>query len=210
MMSVPIADVNGHRHVQPRGGAEDRQPAEVRMRAGEVGAHGLTQPLPLPMAFSDRAIEHAPGFLGHAELPLAEHRVHFFRRRAGQRDFEVMNEAGAVHRDRGDEPALHQIDQHRPKAGLDDVRAESPHDAAVFCLGAADGRHDGAKIRGSEQVGQGLEEAVNAGGRIPRTGELFVTDFARALGQRIRPHAGEIELVVAERHGAHSISMASP
>ena len=57
-------------------------------------------------------------------------------RGAAKRDLEVVNEARAVQRDGGHVAALHQIDQDGRETGLDDVRAESPEDAALLVRAA--------------------------------------------------------------------------
>ena len=59
------------------------------------------------------AFSSAAGFLRHAEAPGPERFVDVLGRRARQRELEVVDDAGAVRRERRDEPALHQIDQDR-------------------------------------------------------------------------------------------------
>ena len=56
--------------------------------------------------------------------------------------------AGAVGRERRDESALHQIDQHRREPGLDDVRADAPDDAGVAPPRVAIALDDALQIRG--------------------------------------------------------------
>ena len=75
-------------------------------------------------AFSSR-----PGLFGHAEAARPERLVDVLRRRAAERDLEVVDDARAVRGERRHKAALHQVDQHGPEPGLDDVRAEAPDDA---------------------------------------------------------------------------------
>ena len=146
----------------------------------------------------------------HAELSGTEHGLDFLGRGARQRDLEVVDEARAVHSDRRNEAALHQIDQHRPKADFDDVRAETPHDSALCGVRLANGRDHRAEVCGGQQVWKRVDPAGQTRGRIPGASELFGADFARTIGQGMRSDSGEIEFVVSEFHAAHSINMASP
>ena len=50
----------------------------------------------------------------------------------GQGDLEVVDDPGAVHRDRRDESALHQIDEHGREARLDHVRRRGPDSMPPF------------------------------------------------------------------------------
>ena len=58
----------------------------------------------------------------------ARARVDVFRGRARQRNLEVVNESGAVGRERGDEAAAHQVGHDRRQPGLHDMGADAPHD----------------------------------------------------------------------------------
>ena len=76
------------------------------------------------------------GFFRHAELAFAEAGFDVLGSVAGEGDFEIVNERGAVHRDSGDESALHQIDQNRAEADFDDVAADAPENgSALFARG---------------------------------------------------------------------------
>jgi hypothetical protein len=73
----------------------------------------------------------------HAERPRPKRFVHVFRCRAAKRDLEIVNDPRAVRRKRRDEPALHQVDQHRREAGLQHMRAKTPDDRRTTppCVG---------------------------------------------------------------------------
>ena len=74
--------------------------------------------------------------------------------------------AGAVGGERRHEAALHQIDQHRPEPGLDDVRAEAPDHATAAVERGAHRRDDRPEIRRR----RGSRAATRATPRIPLPG----------------------------------------
>ena len=78
---------------------------------------------------------YSPGFAGHAELAGAEAGFDVFGGVAGECDFEIVDERGAVHGDAGDEAAVHQIDEDRAEADLDDVAADAPEDGMRVACG---------------------------------------------------------------------------
>ena len=130
-MSVPTATCTVS-------GMPSRCAATARLRAAcggllppRIFAHRLPEALAGCRAAADHLVQDASCLLGHAEPPGPERLVDVLGRRAGQRDFEVVNDAGAVHRQRRHVAALHQIDQHRRDAGLDDMRADAPDDAGA-------------------------------------------------------------------------------
>ena len=132
MMSVPMPTCTVTGMLEPCG---RREQAEIARCGGDVcRSHAPTAwPMPSPRAdaFVDGGVQLRPGFLRHAEAAGPERFVDVLGGRAGQRELEVVDDAGAVGRERRDEAALHQVDEHRRQAGLDHVRAETPDDAAI-------------------------------------------------------------------------------
>ncbi len=103
-------------------------------------------------------VEILAGFLGHAEPASAEPGFDIFRSVAGESDFEIVNERGAVHGDRGDEAAFDEIDQDRAETYFDDVAADAPEDRCALPAGAMDGGEKTAKIFRGEDVREGIEK----------------------------------------------------
>ncbi len=167
-----------------------------RTTFGEMFGRRLAEPESARRASGDRLVQLPAGFFGHPELARSEARVDFLGRRARERDFEIVNQARAIHGDRGDEPPLHEIDDHGRQAGLDDVRPESPDDGPIAGPGRENGVDDRAKISGGEQVRPRREPPRETSRRIPRRREALVAHFALPLVEGIGLDAGEIELFV--------------
>ena len=131
-------------------------------------------PSPAADAVVDRLVEQAAGLVGHAEPSGTERLVDVLGRGAGERDLEVVDDRRAVDRDRRDEAALHQVDQHRAEAGLDHVRAEAPDDARRPRLRAARWRATtalksaAASMSGSESTNAPTDRRARAAARSPR------------------------------------------
>ena len=131
-MSVPIADVHGHRNVRDAPAAQSRlrrRSAGWRVERYAVTACPRPRPRSAPdamLSFRWRPVSSAmPNCPGPSTASTSSDVA------PPSGDLEVVNEPGAVHRDRGHETALHQIDEDRREAGLDDMRAEAPDDAAT-------------------------------------------------------------------------------
>ncbi len=160
-------------------------------------------PSPRPTPAVDRLVQQATRFLRHAEPAGAERFVHVFRRRARERDLEVVNQAGAVGRERGHEPAPHQVHEDGREARLDHVRAEAPDDAAVLALRALEARDDGLEVRAREDVRQPIDPRADAAALLVRPREVLDAGLALARRQRIGPHAGQVELFVGKGTGTY-------
>ena len=194
-------DVHGGGQAEPARGGEQ---ARARRAAGR-GARGsgrARRPGPGPSASPSTIARliSSPGLARHAELARPEARGDVLRRVAGHRQLEVVDDARAVQREAGDEPPLHQVDEHRRQADLQDVRAQPPDDRPAQRARAQDlarhaaQRRRAARIRGSP--------SRNAARPLPRgvgARELRQRHLALAVGQRIRAHAGEVERLVAAR-----------
>src|ERR1700684_344583 len=71
-------------------------------------------------------VEEKAGFLGHSEFAIAKNSFHIFGRAAHERDFKVVDESGTVHRDTAYKAAIHEVNQERAQADLDDVASYAP------------------------------------------------------------------------------------
>ena len=156
---------------------------------------------------ADDLVQQRAGLLGHAEAAGPERFVDVLRRGARQRDLEVVNDAGAVHRQRRDVAALHQIDQHRRHAGLDHMRADAPDDARPRARARRRSARTTRRMSApARMAGSDVEPALNERAVRDRPREVLGPRLAPARGERIRAHAGEIELLVAEWHGRYGSS----
>src|SRR5487761_300025 len=97
-------------------------------------------------------VDGAAGFLGHAEFPFAENGVDVFGRAAGDGDFEIVDERGAVHGDSADEAAAKKVNQQRAEADFDDVAADAPENRARLRTRVEDGAGDEAEIFGGKNA----------------------------------------------------------
>ena len=68
-----------------------------------------------------------------------------------------MNDPRAVHRERGDIAALHEIDEDGRHAGLDYMRADAPDNAGVVPLGRDDRIDHAPHVGAAENGGEGIE-----------------------------------------------------
>ena len=103
-------------------------------------------------------VDRAARFLGHAEFSFAEHGVDIFGRAAGDGDFEIVDERGAVHGDSADEAAAQKVNEQRAEADFDDVAAHAPENLAGLRTRVEDGTGDEAKILGGEDARERIEE----------------------------------------------------
>ncbi len=158
----------------------------------------------------DHLVEDPPGLLRHPEAAGTERFVDVLRRGARQRDLEVVDDAGAVHRQRRHVAALHQVDEHRRHAGLDHVRADAPDDAGLSRARVDDGAHDATKVLSAENAGSESNHALNDPPGALGLREILRACLASSRCERVRPHAGEIELFVGEWHGQYVISHVAP
>ena len=146
----------------------------------KMGGNRLAEPETAADTGGDRVIELAASFLSHAELPGPEPGIDVFRRSAANRYLEVVNETGAVQRDAGHIAAFHQVDQDGREACLDDVRAESPQDAALIRSRSSNGSHNLSEVSRRENRGQRLDPPGDAGRRVPRAREIAALHLTRA------------------------------
>ena len=131
--------------------------------------------------------------------------------RPAPRELEVVHEAGAVHRDGGEPPALDQIDDQRPEPDLDRVRAHAEDDGLARAgrpramRAAASRRSRAARMSGSP--------SRNARTLRPaRTGRPSATrlDHAPAPRERHGADAGEVDGRTARARAPGASRCSSP
>ena len=136
-------------------------------------------------------IDAGAGFFRHAELAVFEGGIHVFGGIAGDGEFEIVNEGGAVHGDGGNETFIDEVDQDRPESHFDDMAAKAPNDGLFPLARVLDGCGQLTQIPGSQDVRQGIEEFCDGAAARGRLGKIAHVDFALARRERIRPHATE-------------------
>ncbi|MCU1241026.1 MAG: hypothetical protein JWO71_1752 [Candidatus Acidoferrum typicum] len=147
----------------------------------EAGAHGNFCNL----------VEILTRFRGHAECAGTETGFDVFGSVAGEGDFEIVDERGAVHSERGDEAAAHEIDEQRAKADFDYVAADAPENGFALLAGLMNRGEEIAEVGGGEEVGEGSEKFVQRGIGGGWLGKIAHADFALAGGKRIGLEVGE-------------------
>ena len=65
-----------------------------------------------------------------------------------------MDGGGPVHRQVGDHPAIHQLDEEWRETGLHDVTAEHHHDSSTLYCGSCDRVHNLQEIPRDEDIWQ--------------------------------------------------------
>ena len=199
MMSVPIATCTVTGICSRHAVAATLICANGGLTRVEILPDRLAEPESRGHAVVDRAIQLRAGLLRHAERARAERRVDVFRGAARQRDLEIVNDARAVGRDRRDEPALHQIDEHRRQAGLQHVRAESPDDRLV--RRASPRRSPSTtslKSCAASRSGSDFMQPADARARLVGRRKLREAHLALPRAQRIGLDAGQIEFFVGQ------------
>ena len=106
MMSVPIATWTVTGMPSRPAVASEADAGVRRSRRDQVLGDRLAEAEPLADAGVDGAVQDRPGLLGHAEAPGTERGVDVLGRGAADGDLEVVDDAGAVQRQRRDEAAL--------------------------------------------------------------------------------------------------------
>jgi len=120
--------VDGRRQTQAPGGSEQARLEVAGATRDQVAAQRGADAEALAVSLADRPVDLLAGFTGHPEGPGVETRRHVLRGPSGDRQLEVVNDAGAVQRDAAHEAAPHQVDDDRRQAHLQDVRTHAPED----------------------------------------------------------------------------------
>ena len=144
-------------------------------------------------AGGDGAVEKLAGLARHAEVTRGERGGDILRSRAVGGELEIVDDAGAVHGDGGEDAAAHEVDDQRAQSDLDGMSPHAEHDGAAAPVALGDRRGDTTQIARAEEVGKGVEEVADAHGRCRHLAERRRGDFGLSLRQRVGANLGEIE-----------------
>ena len=123
-------DMHGHRDAEPRARPPTRCVGACGGRVlAQIRATACPSPSPRATPSRDGLVQQRPVSSAMPNRPGPSASSTSSDVAPGQRDLEVVDDAGAVGREGRHVAALHQIDEHRRQAGLDHVRADAPHDA---------------------------------------------------------------------------------
>jgi len=192
--------VDRHRYLETVGGCEHAEMGMRRLHLADASRHGLAESETLRHTLDDRRIQKLAGFLSHPEPAGPKRLVDILRRAACNRQLEVVDDPRAICRKRGNEAALHQIDQNRSKTRLDDMGAEAPDDSPIAIARRTDRGHNGDEIGGGKHSRQRRQERRDATATI-RSCTISGIRLALSRPERIGVNAGQIELFVGEFHG---------
>ena len=92
----------------------------------------LRKPFAIVGPADDCLVQHAAGFFRHPEASLVNLRVDFLGRVSHERQFEIVNDPGAVHGHGRHDPLLHEVHENRTQSDFDDVGADSHDDRPAF------------------------------------------------------------------------------
>ena len=107
---------------------------------------GLAVAKPCPHCHFRDLVQIFARFRGHAECTGSQTGFDIFGSVANQRDFEIVDEGGAVHGERGDEAAAHEVDEDGTEANLDDVAADAPENGFALLAGLVNGGEEIAEV----------------------------------------------------------------
>ena len=95
-----------------------------------------------------------------------------------------MYRCGAVHCNGGNDPALHEIDDDRREADLDDVRSHQHNARAIILAEQRDLRHKLTEVLRFENIRKAFNERAKRPIGVERRGETAHGDFAHAVRDR--------------------------
>ena len=181
-------DVHGHRNTEPRSGRQDARLAmgKLPLASVDVVADGFAEPLAIVGPADDRLVQHAAGFFRHPEASLVNLRVDFLRRMPHERQFEIVNDPGAVHGHGRHDLLLHEVHENRTQSDFDDVCADSRDDRSAFAMGPRDGFGDRAQSFNAEDIRQRAIELAEAAPTVPGASTVGDADLAVPFLERIR------------------------
>ena len=91
-------------------------------------------------------------FLGHPKTAGAEAFRDIFGSKPDHADFEIMNQGRSVHGHGGEIATVHQVDQHRAQAALDNMTAQTPDDGLALAARSAEGSNDGPETLAGKNI----------------------------------------------------------
>jgi len=183
----PDGDMNGDGNSEPGAGGKDTRRAigKLSLRAVDVCAHGLAQALSRVVTQRDRFIEDAAGFLSHAESAFVDFGVHLLGGMTHEGQFKIMDDARAVHRDRGYQTLLHPVDEDGGEPDLNHVSADPDDHRPALTMGLSDGARDCTERLDCEDVGKRTIEQTEATSPPPRFRKVGHPDLAVPFLERI-------------------------
>src|SRR6476660_4834344 len=105
---------------------------------------------------------------------------------AHEGQFEVMDDACAVHGLRGNEALLHPIDENRREPDLDHMGSDADNHRPALAMGLRDRVGHGTQRFDSENVGKGSIEQTEAASAAPRLCKIRDAHLAVPLLEWIR------------------------
>ena len=187
-------DMHGGRNLETPRRGEDREALELRAAPSfDVTANRSAETETVAIAKDDGPVDLFPGLPSHSELAAAEDSVHLLGGLAGDRGLEVVNDPRAVERDRGDEAALHQVDDQGSEPDLENVRAHPPDERALPLPPPHDRRGHRAQLLRGEDPGEGRNEGGEPGPAGVGPSEVRNPHLAHPRLKRVGPDPREIE-----------------
>ena len=104
-----------------------------------------------------------------------------------------MNNAGAVHRDRGQETTLEQIDDERREADFERVCAHAQHDRPLRPYRSDDPLANLSQVRRRQDARQRVQKITHTPANAPGDAEGIGRDLALPLGEWIRHYPPRID-----------------
>ena len=152
----PDGDVHGDRNAEPRSGREQARVAmgKLSLASVDVVADGFAEPFAFMGPAGDGLVQHAAGFFCHAESAVVDLRVDFLGRVPHERQFEIVNDPGAVHGHGRHDALLHEVHENRTQSDFDDMCADSHNDRPASAMGPRNGLRDLAQSFHPQDIGQ--------------------------------------------------------
>src|SRR3990167_6148440 len=100
-----------------------------------------------------------------------------------ERQFEIVNDPGAVHGHSRYDPLLHEVHENRTQSDFDDVGADAQDDRLALAMGLRDGFGDGAQGFDAEDIRQRAIELAEASLSLPGAGKVGDADFAMPFSE---------------------------
>src|SRR5580658_4844889 len=157
----------------------------AQARTAEEFAGSFAEPDLTSLRADGGFVEVQARLLGHSEFTAAKNGFDVFRRAAHQRDFKVVNEPRAIHCDPAHKAAIHEIDQERPEADLDDVASDSPNNGFTAAASIHNRIANFAQIFSGQNARKRFEKIREVAARFVRPSELFEMNFVRPVRERI-------------------------
>ncbi len=184
-MSVPMATWTVRGSSNSAAAAEQAQLLKGEAGGQQAPAHGLAQAQVLVGPPGDGGVDELPGLPGHAELAAAQDLVHVLGGAAHHGDLGVVDDAGPVQGQAGEEMPAHQVDDDGIQAHLDGVRPHAQEDLAAVSPGRHPGRRHLPQGLARQDIGEPVHEIPQAAATLPRPAEVGPAHLGVTLRQTI-------------------------